>query len=150
MGKSRARIERVTAARGSWAICSLALASILLAGCNQTSATDPSSAASAASSSAAQSVSGNPAPSDDKSADVSWTPPTTNTNGSALTDLAGYRIYYGTSPDTLNQTVDVPNAGATDYVIDGLTQGTWYFAVAAYTNAGLQSGLSSIASKTIS
>ena len=29
--------------------------------------------------------------------DASWTAPTTNTDGSPLTDLAAYRVYYGTS-----------------------------------------------------
>src|SRR5438552_19203542 len=29
--------------------------------------------------------------------DTSWTAPTKNTDGSALTDLAAYRVYYGTS-----------------------------------------------------
>jgi len=29
-------------------------------------------------------------------ATVSWIPPTTNTDGTALTDLAGYKVYYGT------------------------------------------------------
>ncbi len=83
------------------------------------------------------------------SADVSWTPPTTNTNGSTLTNLAGYTIYYGTSATALTQTVQVANIGVTNYVISGLTSGTWYFAVTAYTNAGAQSALSNIASKTI-
>ena len=29
--------------------------------------------------------------------DASWTAPTTNTDGSPLTDLASYRVYYGSS-----------------------------------------------------
>src|SRR6266568_1650783 len=29
--------------------------------------------------------------------DASWTAPTTNVDGSSLTDLASYRVYYGTS-----------------------------------------------------
>src|SRR5262249_56010082 len=29
--------------------------------------------------------------------DATWTAPTTNTDGSPLTDLASYRLYYGTS-----------------------------------------------------
>lgn len=140
----RVHFGRMMGARASWAVCSLLLASSLLAGCNGTSARSAPSA-TAVSPSTASSV----APAS-KSADVSWSPPTTNTNGSALTDLAGYRIYYGTSPDTLSQTVNIPNAGAADYVVGGLSQGTWYFAVAAYTNSGLQSGLSAVASKTIS
>ena len=84
------------------------------------------------------------------SADISWTPPTTNTNGSTLTDLAGYDIYYGTSASSLTQKVQVSNVGLTNYVISGLTSGTWYFAVAAYTTSGAQSSLSNVASKTIS
>lgn len=163
MGKLRGELGRVIAARGSWGIC-LVLASALLAGCNQTggtratsSATSVSNATSAASSSttttstgtaAAQPVSSTAAPTN-KSADVSWTAPTKNTNGSALTDLAGYRIYYGTNPSALSQSINVQNAGATDYVIQGLTQGTWYFAVTAYTNTGVQSNFSSVVSKTI-
>lgn len=80
---------------------------------------------------------------------MTWTAPTANTNGSALTDLAGYTIYYGTSPTALTQSVSVPNAAATDRVVQGLTGGTWYFAVKAYTSAGLQSNYSTVISRTI-
>lgn len=80
---------------------------------------------------------------------MTWTAPTANTNGSALTDLAGYTIYYGTSPATLTQSVSVPNAGATDHVVQGLAGGTWYFAVRAYTTAGLESSYSTVISRTI-
>ena len=83
------------------------------------------------------------------SADVSWTPPTTYTDGSTLTNLAGYNIYYGTSPASLTRKVQVTTIGLTDYVIGGLTSGTWYFAVTAYTSTGAESGLSNVASKTI-
>ncbi len=82
-------------------------------------------------------------------ADVSWTAPTTNTDGSTLTDLAGYNIYYGTSPNALTQKVQVTNIGVTNYVVSGLTSGTWYFAVTAYSSAGVESSLSNVASKTI-
>lgn len=168
VGKVRVQIGRVITARGTCVVCALLLASTLTA-CNKTtssaasaaSATGATSAASTGTSSTsiassgstsgstAQSPASSPATTD-KSADVSWTPPTANTDGSALTDLAGYTIYYGTSPGSLIQTVNVPNAGASDYVVQGLTQGTWYFAVAAYTNTGLQSSFSTVVSKTIS
>ena len=82
-------------------------------------------------------------------ATVSWTAPTTNTDGSTLTNLAGYNIYYGTSTGGLTQKVIISNPSVTTYVITGLTPGTWYFAVAAYTTNGTQSNLSGIASKTI-
>jgi hypothetical protein len=83
------------------------------------------------------------------SAQLSWTPPTANTDGSALTNLAGYRINYGTSSGALTKSVQVPTAGVTSYLVDNLTQGTWYFTVVAYTSAGLDSAASSMTSKTI-
>lgn len=83
------------------------------------------------------------------SATLSWTAPVSNTDGSALTDLAGYNIYYGTSPSALSTVINVPSAGTTSYTISSLASGTWYFAMNAYTTAGLDSALSNTGSKTI-
>ncbi|HLS81789.1 MAG TPA: putative Ig domain-containing protein [Steroidobacter sp.] len=83
------------------------------------------------------------------SATLSWTPPTQNTDGSTLTNLAGYRIVYGASPTTLNRMAEVDNPGLTTYVVTGLNAGTWYFAVKAYTSSGVESALSNVASKSI-
>jgi len=83
------------------------------------------------------------------SATLSWAPPTTTTSGTALTNLAGYQIDYGTSPTNLSQTIQIANPGLTRYVISNLTPGTYYFGITAYTAAGAQSKLSSIVSKTI-
>lgn len=80
---------------------------------------------------------------------LSWTPPVSNTNGSVLTNLAGYRIVYGTSPGALTQQIQVTNASVSRYVVTGLTRGTYYFAVRAYTTAGAQSNLSNVATKTL-
>lgn len=84
------------------------------------------------------------------SATLKWTAPTANSNGTALTNLAGYYIYYGTSPGSLTNVVDVSNPAALTYVVNNLGAGTWYFAIAAYTNAGLTSPMSNVGSKTIS
>ena len=83
------------------------------------------------------------------SATLSWTPPTQNTDGSALTNLAGYRINYGTSSANLSQTVQIANVGIATYTVSGLASGTWYFAVKAYTTGGTESDLSNVGSKTI-
>jgi hypothetical protein len=83
------------------------------------------------------------------SATVTWTPPLQNTNGSTLTNLAGFTISYGTNSSSLSSTIKVANAGLTRYVIDGLAAGTYYFAVAAYNSSGQTSSLSGLASKTI-
>ncbi len=70
------------------------------------------------------------------SATLSWTPPTANTDGSQLTTLAGYRIYYGTSQSQLDEVIEIPNPGIASYQIDDLSQGTWYFSVHSYTSGG--------------
>jgi hypothetical protein len=91
----------------------------------------------------------NAAGSSSGSASLSWTPPTRNTNGSALTNLAGYRIYYGTSASSLNRTVQVSNAGLTRYVVSDLSPATWYFSVRAYTSSGAESVASNTVSKAV-
>ena len=84
-----------------------------------------------------------------RSATVSWEAPTTNTNGTALTDLAGYRIYYGSSPEHLSQSQKISTIGLQTYVIEDLEPGTWYFAVMAVAANGAESALSNMAVKTI-
>jgi hypothetical protein len=83
------------------------------------------------------------------SATLSWTAPTTNTNGTALTDLAGYHIYYGTSTSSMTNVINVTNPGTTRYTVSSLAAGTWYFAVNAYTTNGLDSARSNVGSKSI-
>jgi len=82
-------------------------------------------------------------------ATLSWAAPTTNTDGEPLTDLAGYRIYYGTDASELTATVQLSGTGLQTYVIDDLGSGTWFFAVRAITSAGAESALSEVVSKTI-
>ena len=82
-------------------------------------------------------------------AELSWTPPTQNTDGSSITNLAGYRIAYGTSPNALTQTVQVANVGITRYSIDNLSPGTYYFAVRAYTSNGTESTNSNVSTKIV-
>jgi Putative Ig domain len=79
-----------------------------------------------------------PPPAGTGSATLSWTPPTQNTNGSVLTNLAGYHVYFGTTPE-LQETLTLANAGITRYVVTGLSKATWYFAVSAYDRNGNES-----------
>ena len=82
-------------------------------------------------------------------ATLSWTPPTQNTDGSALTDLAGYRIYYGTSSSSLTKMIQVNGVGISSYVVENLSPSTYYFAVRAYTNGGAESTNSNLVSKVV-
>src|SRR5215813_12583307 len=87
---------------------------------------------------------------------ASWTAPTTNTDGSALTDLAFYRLYYGSSTSTspcpalvqVAAPTSTPGSNQTmSYRLTGLTAGTLYnVAVTAVDSIGLQSACSSVAS----
>jgi len=83
------------------------------------------------------------------SAKLTWTAPTTNSDGSAITGLAGYHIHYGTTAASLTNTVDITNPATLTYVVANLQAGTWYFAVTAYTNAGIESSQSNVGKKTI-
>ena len=72
-------------------------------------------------------------------ATLDWMPPTANNDGSALTNLAGYTVYYGTNRSDLSQSVKVSNPGLASYTVTGLTSGTWYFAVTSYSADGIES-----------
>lgn len=78
-------------------------------------------------------------------AELTWTAPTTNTDGSALTDLAGFRIHYGTNPG--NYTASIDAGDVTRYILTGLADRAYYFVVTAYNSAGTESGNSNEVSK---
>jgi len=80
---------------------------------------------------------------------LDWMPPTENTDGSALMNLAGYNVHYGTSPDALTQVDKLTNPGLTSYVVDNLSAGTWYFAISSYATNGSESQNSGVVSTTI-
>jgi hypothetical protein len=71
-----------------------------------------------------------------------------NTDGSALSNVAGYRISYGTSADNLSSSVTVTGATLTSKTIDGLPAGTYYFSVAALNSAGVASVPTSAVSRS--
>ena len=74
---------------------------------------------------------------------VSWQAPTRNTDGTALTDLSGYTIYYGTKPGVYPKTQSIDDPSATRAVITGLQPGVHYFvAISANNAAGAHSVLS--------
>jgi hypothetical protein len=80
---------------------------------------------------------------------VSWAAPTENVDGSALTDLGGFVLAYGTSEAALTQTVRIDNPSIDTYVLDDLASGTYYFGVKAYSSDGTESAMSTLVSKVI-
>ncbi len=73
-----------------------------------------------------------------------WTIPTTNTDGSPLTDLAGFYIYYGTSPSALTHMVQIANPTQDRYLFTTPFTGPTYFVVTSYTTTGTQSAPSNV------
>ncbi|MFA6449279.1 MAG: fibronectin type III domain-containing protein, partial [bacterium] len=61
---------------------------------------------------------------------ISWTPPTHNTDGSPLVDLAGYRIFRGTySGQYEAQAITAPSTATSTKDMSGLVAGTRYYYV---------------------
>jgi hypothetical protein len=83
------------------------------------------------------------------SATLSWTPPTQNSDGSPLTDLAGFKLRWGTSAGSYPSSVTINNPGITTYIVENLTPNTYHFVATAFDTAGNESVYSNPASKTI-
>jgi len=82
-------------------------------------------------------------------ATLSWNPPTTNTNGTPLTNLAGFKVYWGTAPGNYTSSVTIMNPGLATYVVGSLTPNTYHFVVTAINSSGTESSFSNPVSKTI-
>lgn len=80
---------------------------------------------------------------------LNWSPPTQNTDGTPLTDLVGYAFYWGTSPGSYPNRIQVDNAAITTYVIDNLSPDTYYFVATAIKANGTESSFSNEAVKQV-
>lgn len=80
---------------------------------------------------------------------LSWDPNDWNIDP----DLAGYKVYYGTSPSNYTKIIDIGlinTDGVPTYTVNNLADGnTYYFVVTAYDTSGNESGFSNEVSKTI-
>jgi hypothetical protein len=80
---------------------------------------------------------------------LSWTAPTQNSDGSALTNLASYNIYYGVSPGHFPNQRQINNPGVTTYVVDNLAPNTYYFVATAVNSQGIESQFSNSTPVTV-
>jgi long-subunit fatty acid transport protein len=104
---------------------------------------------SGSSSIASASQADSPLPAASGAVTINWMPPTVNTNGTSVANLAGYDIHYGTASGDYTQTIFVPNPGIATYVVDNLAPGTYYFAVGAVNSDGTESPLSAEVTATV-
>ncbi len=80
---------------------------------------------------------------------LSWTPPTENTDGTTLIDLAGYRLYYGLSEGKYPNQVVIDTAGLASYVIENLAPNIYYVVATSVNSMGVESSYSNVAVKTV-
>jgi hypothetical protein len=85
------------------------------------------------------------------SATLSWTAPTTNTDGSALamTDIGGFKLFWGTESGNYSDSVTLTGTGTMTYVVTNLTPATWYFTAKVFNTSNVESASSAEASKAI-
>jgi hypothetical protein len=82
-------------------------------------------------------------------ATIAWTAPTKNTDGSNLTNLASYKVLYGTSSTSFTHSKVIDDPTSTRATITALTPATWYFTVHSVTTGGVESSNSNVASKSV-
>jgi hypothetical protein len=80
---------------------------------------------------------------------LSWVPPTQNVDGTTLTNLTGYKVFYGKASGQYPYSVSIGSPSITSAVIENLVPATWYFAIKAITASGTQSDFSKQISKTV-
>jgi hypothetical protein len=82
-------------------------------------------------------------------ATVRWEAPLKNANGTPLTDLAGYNVYYGKQHRNYESKIRVGNVNVKEYTITNLAKDVnYYCAVTAYDSSGNESSYSDEVSMT--
>jgi hypothetical protein len=148
--------------RAALAVASLIL---LLAGCGGGGSDSKSTSASPTGTSAnpgtttapatipdtpASPTSETPTPVAASTATLQWSAPQAMTDGSTtVTGIVGYRVYYGPSVTKMDTKIDVMNPSISTYVVEGLTSGTYYFAITALHSSGGESDRSNAGMKVI-
>ncbi len=80
---------------------------------------------------------------------LNWTAPTENEDGSALLDLAGYKIYWGTTSGNYPNSITIDNGSVSIYVVENLSPGTYEFVATAFNTAGVESVYSNSTTKVV-
>ena len=81
---------------------------------------------------------------------LSWTAPTARTDGSPLTNLAGYTVFYDRMSSIYDYQIDINNSATLIYVVENLASGVWYFVLTAYDSDGMESDRSNEVLRQIS
>lgn len=81
---------------------------------------------------------------------LGWVPPSTRTDGTTLdmSEIAGYKIYMGTTANNMEQIIDLADSTIREYLVENLDVGDYYFAVTTYDLDGNESDYSNVAMKS--
>jgi hypothetical protein len=90
-----------------------------------------------------------PPPPYSASVTLTWKAPTTNTDGSSLTDLASYNVYMGATAANLLPVGKV-TAPTTTFTTSPLTVGSYTFTVTAVNLSGVESAQAALVTTTVS
>jgi len=80
---------------------------------------------------------------------LTWTAPTENSDGTPLTDLAGFYVYYGVSQGHYSDRVRIDNPSISTYVVENLLPDTYYVVARSFNSLGIESTYSNVAVKTV-
>lgn len=78
-----------------------------------------------------------------------WQAPTQNVDGSPLTDLAGYRVYWGTTSRSYDGSATIDSPTTTEWEAADLATGEYFFALTAFDSEDNESGYSNEVLKLI-
>lgn len=94
-----------------------------------------------------------PAPEPMMSSDInlSWSAPSLREDdtGISLSEIAGYKIYYGESPGSYPDSISVDGGDTNSYTMSNFSEGTYYFVITTRDTEGRESQYSSVISVTI-
>ena len=72
---------------------------------------------------------------------LSWTAPLEREDNQpiSLSEIAGYKIYYGTVENTFSHSVDITDGAANGHTLENLSSGIYYLTLTTYDTAGRES-----------
>ena len=72
---------------------------------------------------------------------LSWTAPLEREDNQplSLSEIAGYKVYYGTEENTYPHSIDISNGSADGHTIENLSSGIYYLTLTTYDTAGRES-----------
>jgi len=121
-------------------VITIALVVVVMAGCGGGRATTSSSDQSGNGSDQSENGTG--------SATLTWHPPTTYTDTTPITELAGHNIYINDGSG-FKKVASINTAGVTTYLVENLAAGSYTFVVTAFDTLGMESAFSAEANITI-